>query len=150
MFSTLGEQVNSSDTEHRESYLRWQKIAITQLGYTINLMMTLAVGILALFIKEKLDGQFEAFGWELRFGLGYLLLSVLIAITANVTRAIDFRYTRRAARKRMETGQDDQALRNKAECFGAWTWCLFYFQAATLALGIMLLASCLRAFVANS
>jgi len=26
----------------RESYLRWQALAITQLGYTINLFLTLA------------------------------------------------------------------------------------------------------------
>ena len=51
------ESAEQSDRDtDRESYLRWQEIAITQLGYTINLMMTLSGGALTFVVKEKLDG----------------------------------------------------------------------------------------------
>lgn len=127
------------DTD-RESYLRWQGIAITQLGYTINLMMTLSGGLLAFLVKEKLDGQLKAHGDGWHFALGCLGFSVLAAIVANVTRALDFRYTRRAARERMKDGGDHQELHDTAERIGAWTWRLFYCQAATSALGVLFLA----------
>src|SRR5580704_2839178 len=94
----------------RESYLRWQEFAITQLGYTINIMMTLSGAILAFVVKEKLDEKIKAHGGAWRFPLGYLGLSVLAAIAANITRACDFRYTRRAVRERMKDGKDHQEL----------------------------------------
>jgi hypothetical protein len=134
------------DTD-RESYLRWQEIAITQLGYTINLLMTLSGGLLAFVVKEKLNGEVKAHGHGWRFALGCLGFSVLIAIAANVTRVLDFRYTRRAARERMKDGEDHEELHDKAECFGAWTWSLFYCQAATFALGVALLAWLLLPFI---
>ena len=99
----------------RESYLSWQGIAITQLGYTINLMMTLSGGVLAFVVKEKLDGKVNAHGGGWHFALGCLGFSVLAAIVANVTRALDFRYTRRAARERMKDGKDHQDLHDTAE-----------------------------------
>jgi hypothetical protein len=131
----------------RESYLSWQGIAITQLGYTLNLMMTLSGGVLAFVVKEKLDGKVNAHGGGWHFALGCLGFSVLAAIVANVTRALDFRYTRRAARERMKDGKDHQDLHDTAECLGAWTWRLFYFQAATFALGILFLAWSLYTFM---
>jgi hypothetical protein len=131
----------------RRSYLRWQEIAITQLGYTINLMMTLSGGTLAFAINEKLDEKLKANGCGWHFALGCLGLSVIIAIIANVTRALDFRYTRRAARARMKDGADHQELHDRAESLGAWTWGLFYCQAAAFALGIFSLARSLYPFI---
>jgi hypothetical protein len=130
----------SDRNSDRESYLRWQNIALTQLGYTINLMMTLAGGMLAFVVKEKLDGVVNARGCGWYFALGSLGLSVVLAIAANVTRAFDFRYTRGAARARMKDGEDHQELHKKADCFGAWTWVLFTCQAATFALGVIFIA----------
>jgi hypothetical protein len=57
---------------------------------TINLMMTLSGGTLAFFVNEKLEGKLSAPGWAGRFALGYLGLSVLAAIGANVTRGARF------------------------------------------------------------
>ncbi len=119
------DQRNNDRDLDRQSYLRWQEIAITQLGYSINLMMTLSGAVLAFVVKEKLDGKLKAYGCEWGFALGGLGLSVLVAIVANVTRALDFRYSRRAARERMKDGKDHQDLHDTAECLGAWTWGLF-------------------------
>jgi len=85
-------------------------------------MMTLSGGALAFVVKEKLSGTVKASGYEWHFALLCLGLWVLLAIAANVTRAWDFRYSRRAARSRMKDGQDHQKLHDKAECFGDWTW----------------------------
>jgi hypothetical protein len=137
---------NGVETD-REGYLRWQEFAITQLGYTINLMMTLSGAILVFVVKEKLDEKIKAHGCEWRFALGCLGLSVLAAIAANITRACDFRYTRRAVRERMKNGEDHQELHDKAEWLGAWTWGLFYCQAATFAFGVILLAWSLRTLI---
>jgi hypothetical protein len=141
------DQRNNHGEMDRESYLRWQEIAITQLGYTINLVMTLSGAVLAFVVKEKLDEKIKAYGCEWRFALACLGLSVLAAIVANVTRASDFRYTRRAARERMKDGKDHQELHDKAECLGAWTWRLFYCQAATFALAVIFLAWSLWPFI---
>jgi hypothetical protein len=141
------ESTEQRDPDDRESYLRWQGISITQLGYTINLMMTLSGGVLAFVVKEKLDGKVNAHGCGWRFALSCLGFSVLAAIAANITRALDFRYTRRAARARMKDGKDHQDLHDTAECFGALTWFLFYCQAAAFALGVCFLAWALHPFV---
>jgi hypothetical protein len=135
-----------ADTD-RESYLRWQEIAITQLGYTINLMMTLAGGLLAFVVKAKLDGSVKASGCAWHLALLCLGHSVLAAIAANITRAVDFRYTRRSVRARMKAGNNHQRLRDIADFFGAWTWYFFYFQAATLVLAVLLLACSLSRFL---
>ena len=130
----------SDRNSDRESYLRWQTIALTQLGYTINLMMTLAGGVLAFVVKEKLDRVVNASGCGWHFALVCLGASVVLAIAANVTRALDFRYTRSAARARWKDGEDHQELYTLANLFGSWTWGLFFCQAVTFALGVMFLA----------
>jgi hypothetical protein len=141
------EDRNNHGEKDRETYLRWQEFAIAQLGYTINLMMTLSGAILAFAVKENLAGRWKAHGCEWLSALACLGGSVVVAITANVTRAIDFRYTRRAVRERMKDGKDHQEFHDIAECLGSWTWRLFYFQAATFAFGIVLLAHSLSAFI---
>lgn len=143
----MNSQGQTAPDENRESYLRWQAISQTQLGYAINLMMTLSGAIVAFTVKGKLDGTVKAGGCGWHFALLCLGLSVLFAIAANVTRAWDFRYSRRAARARMKDGNDHQGLHDTAELLGDCTWRLFSFQAATFAIGIVFLAWSLRSFV---
>jgi hypothetical protein len=109
--------------------------------------MTLSGAVLAFVVKEKLDEKIKASGCEWCFALACLGLSVLVAIVANITRAFDFRYTRRAVRERMNEGTNHHELHDKAESLGAWTWGLFCCQAASFALGIFLLALSLRPFI---
>lgn len=129
----------SSSDQDRDSYLRWQEFAIAQLGYTINLMMTLSGALLAFVIKGKFDGTIKANGCGWRAALIFLGCSVLFAIVANVSRALDFRYTRQAARARMKNGLDHDEFHSKADCLGGFTWRLFYLQAASFFLGILFL-----------
>ncbi len=136
-----------SPDQDRESYFRWQEFAIRQLGYVINLMMTLSGGALAFAIREKIEGYVKLDGCAWRLAVLSLAISVIAAVAANVTRALDFRYTRRAARARMKDGKDHEELHETAERLGAWTWGLFYFQAATFALGPLCLVWWLSPFL---
>lgn len=132
-----------SSENDRESYLRWQELAITQLGYTINLFLTLGGAAISLALKILMESK-SPFPHLARCffygGLFLLLFSVAAACLANVTRAFDFRYTRRAARERMKNGTDNNKFHEKAERYGKWTWGVFYAQAAAFGIGPVLLA----------
>jgi hypothetical protein len=129
--------------DDRESYLRWQGLAIKQLGNTINLFLTLGSAAISLALKILIESQSPfpgaarcLFYWALLF-LGF---SVGAALSANCTRAFDFRHTRRAARERMKDGKDHDEFHDKAECYGKWTWRIFLGQTVTFGLGVILLA----------
>ncbi len=136
----------------RESYLRWQQIAITQLGYTINLFLTFSGTTLGFALKILMDSQTPFSGPAhclFHFSLPLLLLSIASALLANVTRALDFRYTRRAAKERMKDGKDHDDFHHKADCYGSWTWGLFYIQTASFAVGVVLFATSIWFAYAN-
>lgn len=122
----------------RESYLRWQELALTQLGYTMNLMLTLAGASLAFAAKTMMESK-SILPFPSRFffhaSVVAFAVSVFVAVAANVTRAYDFRCTRRAARERMKDGEDHQDLHDRAEAFGTCTWIFFDIQATAFAIG---------------
>jgi hypothetical protein len=121
----------------RDGYLRWQELAITQLGYTINLFLTLATAMLVFAMKILMESKMPFAGVEhVFFHLGVLLLalSVVAALAANYTRAQDFRYTRRAARPSVSE-ENRLNAHDRAECYGKCTWWLFYCQTTTFGLG---------------
>jgi hypothetical protein len=69
-----------------------------------------------------------------------LVVSIGLALAANTTRALDFRYTRRAAYARWKKKESDHdTFQDKAEKCGKWTWRLFYCQTVTLFVGALLL-----------
>jgi hypothetical protein len=128
----------------RDSYLRWQNTSITQLGYTINLMLTLAGATLGFAVKTmmKSKGVLPCPARLLFHGsVGLLAISILMAIGANVTRCLDFRYSRRAARARMEREIAVHNLYEKiSNRLGRWTWRLFYVQASGFWIGVLAFA----------
>jgi len=132
-----------TNDKDRDSYLRWQEVAITQLGYTINLLLTFATAMMAFAMKILMESQkpFPGIAHCL-FPLGVLLLgaSIVAALAANWTRALDFRYTRRAARERLTNGDKHDDHQATAEHWGEWTWRLFYYQTATFGFGVVLSA----------
>jgi hypothetical protein len=134
--------MNAENEKDRESYMRWQEIALTQLGYTINLFLTLAGVAISFALKILMESRtpFPALAhWFFYVALLLLGLSIAAALCANVTRALDFRYTRRAARERMKQGKDHDKYHNKAECLGEWTWWLFLAQTGAVLLGVVFL-----------
>ena len=127
----------------RESYVRWQELAITQLGYTINLFLTLSGAALGFALKILMQSQTPFSGPAhclFHVALPLLGLSIIAAIAANWTRVQDFRFTRRAARERMVGGNNHEHYAKKADCYGDWTWGLFYFQTVSFGLGVVVFA----------
>jgi hypothetical protein len=118
--------------DDEEKYLQWQERAITQLGIAINLLLTFA----GITLEFALRHRQEFSRWEHPAPV-LLALSIGAALMANVTRVWDFRYTRRAAwaRWKKDESTHDKA-KDKADCFGVWTWGLFTAQAIAFALGV--------------
>lgn len=135
----------------RDSYLRWQKIAIEQLGYVINLFLTLSGAVLAFAVKTMMESRAPLPACaHCMFHTSLLVLGVSIfaSLVANITRAADFRYTRRAAHARWRSKPEHDDLRDKADNFGKWTWRLFYCQTVAFGLGVALL--CLSIWIGYS
>jgi hypothetical protein len=129
----------SKQERDRDSYLRWQKIAIEQLGYVINLFLTLSGAVLAFAVKTMMASSTPLPPCaHCLFGAALLVLAISIwfSLAANITRALDFRYTRRAAHARWKEKPEHDALQDKADMFGKWTWCLFYWQTGAFARGV--------------
>lgn len=130
--------------QDQESFLRWQDIAIKQLGYTINLMLTLAGAALGFGVKTMMESTTVLpcpARLFFRISLGLLAVSIVSAVGANFTRCHDYRYTRRAARARVkENEQIHDSSAETAEKYGQWTWGFFSLQSIAFASGVLLLA----------
>jgi hypothetical protein len=125
-----------------DSYLRWQKTALEQLGYVINLFFTVAGAVLAFAVKTMMESPAPlpaSAHCLFHASLLFLGTSIVSSLIANTTRAMDFRYTRRAAYSRWKKRPDHDALRDKAHSCGEWTWRLFYCQTFTLGMGALFL-----------
>jgi hypothetical protein len=128
----------------RDSYLRWQKLSVEQLGYVINLFLTFAIAELGFAVKTMMEsksvlpGPARSMFW---ISIICVLLAIGFALGANLTRAWDFRYTRRAARVRWrpKAGEDHEKVQKQAACYGKWTWWLFRWQTITFGLGTLFL-----------
>lgn len=129
----------------RESSVRWQGRTIEQFGYTLNLILGLSVAALGYGLSLLLEGKFRGVDWQncvLLHSMLSLLLSVFLGLWCVVNRLRDFRTTTKIARKR-ENGEPDsnlQPLRTLACTLGKRTWHLLWWQIATFAAGILLLA----------
>lgn len=87
---------------YMERHIRWQDITLEQLGYTNNVLLTIASGFLAFaFDKKYLStlsfSRDSVFNLEMCFNI-MIVLSLLISITygllTSLSRLYDFRITR--------------------------------------------------------
>lgn len=140
------ERPGDGSQDDHEAYLRWQQAAITQLGYTINLLMTITVAILSfttnqLLVERKfLSMAYFPLFWLL-ISLPALAFSVLSALAANVTRSLDFRRTRAAALARLRDGREHPLLHRRAERMGRLTWHFFFAQTILFTIGACALSA---------
>ena len=135
--------------EHKESFVRWQSITITQLGYVINLVLTLATASLGfsltLITNENFAPRYFA---KLLFILSLILilLSIVFGIACVINRLSDFRKTTQIARDRERLRRDGVADREidrqlaarrlTTKTLGKVTWRLFWFQIGAFAAGV--------------
>jgi len=126
-----------------QSYLRWQKIRITQLGYTNNLIIALAIGLLAFIVSyiqtEGLELSYlqKYFFWS---GTGLSISSIGLGIYVVVNRLEDFRLTAQIARNREKNKRDTiDSDRIKTAKLGKRTKITFILQIATFLIAFLLL-----------
>jgi hypothetical protein len=139
------------------SFVRWQGIAIRQLGYVTNLILTFAtvsLGFTLTLLKDPRTGRV----WLL--AVVALLGSIAVGIWCALNRMHDFRETAQIARKRekMEHDwhermeRDRKATQDEIEAHlkdwrtlnrkrGAFTRALFYWQIGTFGAGILFLVA---------
>jgi hypothetical protein len=128
------------------SFVRWQTVTMTQLGYAINLFLGFATASLGFILTLIKDKDFIPGYWGKMFlmsSLVLLLLSIILAICATINRLRDFRKTAAIARHREEWRPDgtlDQK-RKEADSLGKCTWKLFWWQIGVFTFGIVALVT---------
>ena len=89
----------------KESFVRWQGTTIAQLGYAVNLILSLATASLGFCFVLVKDEDYATGCWgKVLFALSLLLLivSVISGVACVINRLVDFRKTARIARDREE------------------------------------------------
>ena len=119
---------------------RWQKIAIDQLGYALNLILTLTVAALGYWFVLLTDKEFIP-GPSAKCIMILSLLafgfSAICGLACIVNRLWDFRGTAQRARDNSSPETPTKACLDR---LGQATWVLFYSHVIAFALGVALLA----------
>ena len=121
-----------------DRFIRWQKIAIDQLSYALNLVFTLTIATLGYWFALLKDKDFTP-GCSARCAMLLsfltLALSAICGLACVLTRLRDFRGTAKRARSAPDAPAQDE-LRG----LGTITWGLFYIQVFSFALGVAAIA----------
>jgi len=143
---------------HEGSFVRWQAISIAQLGFTNNLIITLAAATLGFSLTFLKDNDVVASCWAkclLVLSIFGLLVSLAIGLWCALNRLLDFRQTAQNARLRERLGAitseqkkvDSQKTldigRDKARALGRKTWALLYWQLGTFSFSVAMLVGSL-------
>lgn len=131
------------------SYVRWQAIAIEQLGYAVGLILGFATASLGFALALVKDQNYAPGCWGKFFmltSIASLILSVGLGLSCVINRLCDVRKTRSIARDRenwerehISTDEIDKRLqvrRAETKKIGQRTWLLLWWQIGTFALGI--------------
>jgi hypothetical protein len=124
-----------------DKFQRWRKIAIDQLGYAINLILTFTVATLGYWFALLKDRDFCPTPWakyEMILSLLALGLSAFGGFACVVNRLCDFRGTAKRA-----GGLSAAPTKENLRRLGRITWRLFYFQLLAFIFGVVLLTSSL-------
>ncbi|MFI5095377.1 MAG: hypothetical protein ACHQIK_18225 [Candidatus Acidiferrales bacterium] len=130
------------------SYVRWQSIAIDQLGYSVGLVLSFATASLGFAVALVKDQNYAPGCWgkaAMLASIASLITSIGLGLWCVINRLRDFRKTRGIARdredlKRNHVSEDeiDGRLRERrveTRRLGERTWQLFWWQIGTLASG---------------
>jgi len=127
--------------EDNDRLVRWQKLVIEQLGYTLNLVFALTIAALGYVFVLLKDISFPApeARWVVLLALILLTVSVFASFGCILNRLSDFRGTAQRVR-----GKPDAPPKEELRELGRLTWCLFYisliaFVGGVTALGVALL-----------
>ena len=139
------------------SYIRWQSIAINQLGYTLNLFLTFSAASLGFTLTLVKNSEVTS----TCLGTAFLILSIIslslslaFGIWCVLNRLSDFRKTAQNARdkevmKEITPSPDSdiiqtlQKRRAEVKRLGEKTWILFHWQIGTFCAGVVSLVGTL-------
>jgi hypothetical protein len=132
------------------SYIRWQALAIEQLGYAVGLILAFAGASIGFGLALVKDQSYIPTCWSKAFvlaGLSSLLLSLGLGVWCVINRLRDFRETRGIARDREELEKQKvpeseiearlALRRSETNKLGKRSWGLFWWQIGTFAFGVM-------------
>lgn len=126
-----------------ESFVRWQGITVTQLGYAVNLILGFATASLGFALTLLKDKDFTPKHSEkIFFDLSLALLSFSIAfgVWCVISRLRDFRKTKDIANEREELGEAElKRKRDELDKLGSCTWLLFWSQIVSFGVGLLAL-----------
>jgi len=121
----------------QQSFRRWQQVTRDQFGFVVNLLLTLATGLVAFQSTLLLDHKLS-FCWAFRFAMAslfFLVASVVFALLCSVNRLHSFRDTAQIARRREQGETKLEKPRDEVKSKDKLTWCLLHFQLALFILG---------------
>lgn len=132
-----------SGKEPKDSFVRWQAITVTQLTYTVNLLIGLAVAAVGFQVTLLLSRKLHLVTSQKVFlvlSLLAWLASIGLGIWCVINRLRDFRATTKAAGLREDgdmAGRQPYVTLYKR--LGERTWSIFWFQIGTFSGGVLLL-----------
>ncbi len=124
----------TEDNTRNASFIRWQKIAIDQLGYTLNLIFTLtiaALGYCFVLLKDKDFIPWSSAKCAVLMAFLLLSISAVSGFFCILNRLWDIRGTARRAK-----GDPEAPSRDELRGLGRGTWYLFHCHALTFAAGV--------------
>jgi hypothetical protein len=121
--------------------IRWQRIALDQLGYALNLVLAFAVATLGYWFALLRDTSFSpgsSAKCAMLASLWALAIAIMTGFACVLNRLRDIHGTARRARS-----HPDAPSREELRILGRITWWLFCVHVGTFILGVMALATAL-------
>jgi hypothetical protein len=145
----------SEDSSKDEKFIRWQGIAITQLSYSINLILTFAVAAIGFSVSLLLNENFKPTSYQayaILISLLLLLISGALGIWCTINRLRDFRATAKITNLKRKEGNEVElsVLRALTMKLGKKTWGIFWWQIGTFSAGVFVLVLSVAFFVGKA
>jgi hypothetical protein len=127
---------------NKERFIRWQRLALDQLGFTLNFVLTLTIAALGYIFALLKDKEFLLPSHFAKCSLILSLLSLAIAaicgMWCTINRLRDVQGTARKIRR-----APDAPSSRELRVMGKRTWKLFYTQLWAFSVGIAFLVAAL-------
>lgn len=126
--------MNQSD---KESFVRWQQVTMAQFGHMNNLIITLAVALLAYYANLLIGNEFKDLvpRFLIKGALLLLLVSTTAGLVCGLYRLANARATTQVVKNRNEEPEKATILRAASEIQGRMSQVAFEIQVVLFGLG---------------
>jgi hypothetical protein len=133
-----------SSNDKTEKFIRWQGRAITQLSYSINLILSFSVAAVGFGVSLLLNENYNPTlcqAYAFYTSLLLLLVSVAFGVLCTINRLRDFRATKEITniKRKDENSPELAGLREFTNKLGNRTWGIFWWQIGTFTAGIFIM-----------